>query len=118
MQGNLKYTLKNEDSVTKFEGSCVFDKEKNILSYKEQNNTDVLIDLEQLTLTRENEEMLLKLDFNKGESYVQIKNMEGNIPLVVTTNIKELKGNSLFINYSLSLEENFELKIEWLLESE
>ena len=76
IKGNFKYNLKSDDLAVEYEGECVYYNDKNILMYKEENGTDVLIDLTNLILTRENEEMLLVLNFSSGESYLNMKKMK------------------------------------------
>lgn len=117
-KGRVKYTLKNDDLVTEYEGNCLFHEDKNILIYKEQNDMEVMLELDRLILTRENQEMFLLLDFYGGESYVLMKNLEKKMPMIVTVYKKELKGNSLSINYSLSSENVFDFYIEWMLEGD
>jgi len=117
-KGKVRYILKNNDLVTEYEGNCLFHEDKNILIYKEQNNIDVLIELDRLILTRENEEMFLLLDFYGGESYVQMKKLDKKMPLMVTVHSKKLNGNSLSISYSLSENNIFDFNIEWFLGDE
>lgn len=117
-KGKVRYTLKNEDLVTEFEGNCLFHEDKNILIYKEQNDMDVMIELDRLILTRENKEMFLLLDFYGGESYVEIKKIDKKMPLTVTIHSKKLEENSLFISYSLSENNIFDFNVEWILGDE
>lgn len=117
-KGRIKYTLKNEDLVTEFEGNCLFHEDKHILIYKEQNNMEVMLELDRLILTRENNEMFLMLDFYGGESYVMMKNLDKKIPMIVTVHNKELKDTELFVKYSLSSESVFEYRVEWILDGD
>ena len=64
------YQLKSNDLLTKLEGNCFYYDEKQVLAFKEKNGTQVFVDLNHFLLTRENEEMILVLDFNNGNSYV------------------------------------------------
>lgn len=117
-KGKVRYTLKNADLITEFEGNCLFHEDKNILIYKEQNDMDVLIELDRLILTRENKEMFLLMDFYGGESYVQMKKLDRKMPLMVTVHSKKLSDNSLSISYSLSENNVFDFNIEWILGDE
>lgn len=114
-KGKVKYTLKNEDLVTEFEGNCLFHEDKNILIYKEQNDMEVMIELDRLILTRENEEMFLLLDFYGGDSYVLIKKIDRKTPIEITIHSKKITENSLFISYSLSENNIFNFNVEWFL---
>lgn len=118
LKGKVRYSLKNNNLLTEYEGNCLFHEDKNILIYKEKNDMEVMIELDRLLLTRENEEMFLMLDFYGGESYVTIKNLDRKMPLVVNTHNKELKENSLSISYSLSDDDIFDFYVEWFLGDE
>ena len=117
-KGRVKYCLKNDELVTEYEGNCLFHEGKNILIYKEQNNMEVMLELDRLILTRENQEMFIMFDFYGGESYVNIKKMEKRMPLNVTIYKKELKENSFSVSYSLSDEGIFDFYVEWFLEGD
>ena len=117
-KGKLRYSLKNGDLLTEFEGNCLFHEDKNILIYKEQNNMDVMLELDRLILTRENDEMFLMMDFYGGESYVLMKKMNKKMPLFVTVYSKELGNNSLTVSYSLSENNIFDFKVDWVLGEE
>lgn len=112
-KGKVRYSLKNEDLVTEFEGNCLFHEDKNILIYKEQNDMDVMIEFDRLILTRENEEMFLLLDFYGGESYILMKKLDRKMPLDITIHNKKLTENSFFISYSLSENNIFNFNVEW-----
>jgi len=117
-KGRVKYTLKNEELITEYEGNCLFHEDKNILIYKEQNEMEVMLELDRLILTRENDEMFLMLDFYGGDSYVTMKKMNKKIPMIVTVYKKELRENSLSISYSLSSDSIFYYDIEWVLDGD
>ena len=84
--------------------------------YKEENGTDVRIDLANLILTRENEEMLLVLNFSLGESYINMKKMNGKMPLMLTVNDKKIESNLFSVNYTLSDQNKFKFTLEWTLQ--
>ena len=117
-KGKVRYSLKNRDLVTEYEGNCLFHEDKNILIYKEQNDMEVMIELDRLILTRENDEMFLMLDFYGGDSYVILKNIDKKMPLFVTVYNKELTKNSLSVIYSLSGDDIFDFYVEWVLGDE
>lgn len=113
IKGNFKYNLKSNDLAVEYEGECIYYDDKNILMYKEENGTDVLIDLANLILTRENEEMLLVLNFSLGESYINMKKMNGKMPLMLTVNDKKIESNLFSVNYTLSDQNKFKFTLEW-----
>lgn len=117
-QGKFKYYLKNEDLLTEFEGMCFYYDDRNILVFKEQNGTQVFVDLNHFVLTRENADMLLVMDFNGGESYINMKKMNRQMPLSLKVNSKRLEQNKFMINYTLSDQNNFDFIIEWILDGE
>lgn len=117
-QGKFKYHLKNDDLLTEFEGFCFYYDDRNILVFREQNGTQVFVDLNHSLLTRENDDMLLVLDFNGGQSYINMKKMNRQMPLALKVNSKNLETNRFIVNYTLSEQNNFEFIIEWILGSE
>lgn len=117
-QGKFKYHLKNEDLVTEFEGICFYYDDKNILVFKEQNGTQVFVDFNHFLLTRENDEMLLVLDFNGGKSYIHMKKMNREMPLSLKVTAKSLEQNRFRVHYTLSEQNNFEFILEWILGGE
>lgn len=117
-KGKFKYHLKNEDLLTEYEGSCYYYEDKGILVFKEDNGTQVFVDFKNSLLTRENDEMFLVLDFNNGESYVDMKKMDNRLPISLKVKSKELDQNKFMVNYSLSDRNDFEFIIEWFLGDE
>lgn len=117
-KGRVKYTLKNNDLISEYEGNCLFHEDKNILIYKEQSDMEVMLELDRLILTRENQEMFLMLDFYGGESYVTMKELDNKMPMIVTVYKKELKENSLSVSYSLTNDNVFDFYVEWFLEGD
>ena len=114
----FKYHLKNEDLLTEFEGDCYFYEEKNVLVFVEDNGTQVFIDYKHSLLTRENDEMLLVLDFNEKSSYVEMKKMNKRMDLDLKVDKKELNDNKFMVNYTLSGQNKFEFVIEWFPDDE
>lgn len=117
-QGTFKYHLKNEDLVTEFSGVCFFYEDKNILAFKEQNGTQVFVDFNRFLLTRENNEMLLVMDFNGGQSYINMKKMNQQMPLSLSVMDKKIELNRFMVNYTLSEQNKFEFVLEWILGGE
>ena len=117
-KGKFKYHLRNDDLLTEFEGVCFYYEDKEILVFMEKDKTQVFIDFKHFLLTRENDEMFLVLDFNGGDSYVDMKNMKRRLPLSLKVISKELESNKFMVNYNLSEQNNFEFIIEWTLGGE
>ena len=59
-----------KDVLNEYEGICSYSQD-DILTFCEPDNTKVLIDLENSILKRENDEMLLTLNFLKNRWMVQ-----------------------------------------------
>lgn len=118
IQGKFKYHLKNDDLLTEFEGICFYYDDRNILAFREQNGTQVFVDLGHSLLTRENNDMLLVLDFNGGQSYINMKKMNQRMPLSLKVNSKALEKNKFVVNYTLSEQNDFNFIIEWILGGE
>jgi len=114
----FKYHLKSDELLTEFDGECFYYEDKNVLSFNEPNGMRVFLDLNRLLLTRENDEMLLVLDFNAGNSYVQMKKMNQKIDMPTKINQAKIENNKFMTNYSLSENNNFEFIIEWTLGGE
>ena len=112
-KNNFKYHLRNEEVLTEFEGECYFYEEKNVLVFMEENGTQVFIDFNHSLLTRENDEMLLVLDFNEKNSYVEMKKMNKKMPLELKVDKKQIEQNKFMVNYTLSGQNKFEFIIEW-----
>lgn len=117
-KAKFKYHLKNEDQLTEFGGICIYYEDRKILAFKESSGTQVFIDIEHLLLTRDNDDMTLVLDFNMGNSFIQMKKMNQKMNLPTKINIKEIKENRFMVNYTLSEQNNFEFIIEWDLGGE
>jgi len=117
-QAKFKYCLKNADLLTEFDGDCYYYDDRKILVFRELNGTQVFVDLNHSLLTRENDEMLLVLDFNSGNSCVEMKKMNKKIEMPTKINEKKVENNKFMVNYTLSENNNFEFVIEWDLGGE
>lgn len=118
VQSKFKYHLKNSNLITEFEGVCLYDINRQTLEFKESDGTKVLVDLEHLLMTRENDDTVLVLDFNNGNSYIKLKNMNQRMDMPTKITKKELRQNKFMVNYTLNEHNNFEFIIEWNLGGE
>lgn len=116
-KGKFKYQLKSKDVLNEYEGICSYSQD-DILTFCEPDNTKVLIDLENSILKRENDEMLLTLNFLKNEGIIFVKELDRKIDLQMKVNSKKIEKNRLIINYTLSNQDEFEFFIEWFLGGE
>ncbi|MBQ7137197.1 MAG: hypothetical protein IJO43_04405 [Bacilli bacterium] len=117
-KAKFKYYLKNNDLVTCFDSNGYYYEDKKVLVFNEDNGTQVFVDMNNLLLTRENTEMLLVIDFNNGNSFVQMKQMGKKIEMPTQITHKKLESNRFMANYTLSENNNFEFMIEWFLGGE
>jgi len=117
-EAKFKYRLKNNDLVTCFDGTGYYNGDKKVFSFNEEDGTKFTFNMNDLILTRENYEMLLTFDFNNGNSFIQMKQLENKIELPVKIIDIKLEPNKFMANYNLSENNNFEFIIEWTLGGE
>jgi len=111
---NLKILLKNSDTDKISNIIGIFDEKSNILRYSD-DNIEHILDLNKKLLIRENNDFIMKLNFNsKGENNMNIFYKELSRELNFNINIKELKSstNMLYIKYIINDIENIEYMIE------
>lgn len=117
-KGKIKYWVKNESSVTEFNGECTYYDDKNIILYNEEDKTRVILDLNNNLFSRENDEMILVLDFNGKDSHVEMKNLQKTLPLDLDVDELRKEYNTFRVKYKLSKDNNFEFYLEWNIEGE
>lgn len=115
--GKFKYQLKNNNVLTEISGECFYSEEK-ILSFCESDNTQISIDLKQKTFQRENEEMLLSLDFETSRGQILVKELNKKLELQLRVNSSVLENRKFVVSYTLAEYEDFEFSIEWILDGE
>lgn len=116
-KAKFKYHLKNDDIIHTIEGLSSYDEDKNQLTFQE-DETDVLIDLNNLILTRDNKEMRLILDFKKSIGNMYMKELEKSVELPLKIDNVKLENNIFSVKYTLSFESKFEFIIKWTLGGE
>lgn len=116
-KGKFSYQLKNNDIITKVNGECFY-KDEGVLSFIETDNTEISIDLKEKTFQRENNEMLLFLDFSLSKGKILVKELNNELDLQLKVNSHKMDDGKFSVNYTLSDQENFEFLIEWTLGGE
>lgn len=109
MKKNAKVTLETEKEH--FIEKVIIEEKNNKINYKEQINTNVLFDKNNLILIRENNEIYMELSFKEKNALIFIKDLRKNIEMKlksVKTNITE---KEITISYVLE-GENYLYKIE------
>lgn len=109
---HFKATINNgKDNITT-EGIGNY-KEKNLLiNYKEEDNTSVLLNLSEKKLIRENDEMLLEIDFCNNNNSIYVKEFSKKIYLDISNVTTIIKENSFNLGYELE-NNKYTYKIEW-----
>ena len=106
-----KATITLEKEQEKFVEKITIEEKNNKINYKEQINTNVLFDKNNLILIRENNEIYMELSFKEKNALIFIKDLRKNIEMKlksVKTNITE---KEITISYVLE-DENYLYKIE------
>lgn len=109
MKKNAKVSLETEKEH--FIEKVIIEEKNNKINYKEQINTNVLFDKNNLILIRENNEIYMELSFKEKNAFIFIKDLRKNIEMKlksVKTNITE---KEITISYVLE-DENYLYKIE------
>ena len=66
----IKVTISEEELIT----DCII--ENNIYKYKEENGTDVILDMNNNTLVRNNNDIDMKYDFNNKKGNLLVKELD------------------------------------------
>ncbi len=105
----FQYHLKNDDDTITYkgEGTC----ENGKISFLEEN-TKVIFDYNLYTLKRENEEMILSLDFKNSQASIKVKNIDNIIDLKVIVKKIKIEESYFLVNYSLD-NSNFLFELKW-----
>lgn len=98
--------LSNSDNEnTTIEALADFDKEKNVIKYKEEDlQVTIQILDNKVIIERKNEEYDLNLVFSQNEKVTckyQVDFIGLNLEIDVYTKILEIEGNRIYINYEL-----------------
>ena len=103
----IKITISDEELIT----DCV--SENNIYKYKEENGTNVVLDMNDNTLIRENNDIYMKYDFNNKKGELILKELDNTLYLEMNS-IKISKSDKIIeIKYNID-EEEFDYRLEVL----
>lgn len=118
----IRTTLKNsENETTNLETKGVYDIEKNMISYVEDDlNVSVYINSTKIIMSRKNENYNLNLEFElnkQNKSKYEVKSVGLYIDLIVETKKLIINRNSILIQYELYNDEKiigaFEYELYW-----
>ena len=76
----------------------------NVIKYIDLENNKMIVDLNKLTIIRENNDYLFNIDFQKEIISIYIKKLKKTIYKEIMTLLKESKGKSFLIRYYLTDE--------------
>ena len=103
----IKVTISEEELIT---DSII---EDNIYKYQEDNSTKVVLDMNNNTLIRENNDIYMKYDFNNKKGNLQVKELDKVFDLDMAK-VNIVKEDKLIeIKYNIDLEE-FTYRLEVL----
>lgn len=103
----IKVTISEEELIT----DCII--ENNIYKYKEENNTNVILDMNNNKLIRNNNDIDMEYDFNNKKGSLLIKELDKTLDLAIS-NVSIYRENKLIeIKYSID-KESFIYRLEVL----
>lgn len=73
----------------------------NKINYKEQNKTDVLFDMDQKILMRENKEMYMEFFFQTQKGYIHPKDLKNTIEIEIKSKKIDIQPNKIVIKYEI-----------------
>ena len=111
MEKKAKITLKNEEEVIKYELLIEFKNNKISYIENDSNNTNVLLDLNNKLLIRDNKELYLEYDFLNNKGVVYLKELRNNMNINLNTIKYEITDNKIEIMYKID-ENSYEYFIE------
>lgn len=111
MEKKAKITLKNEEEVIKYELLIEFKNNKISYIENDSNNTNVLLDLNNRLLIRDNKELYLEYDFLNNKGVVYLKELRNNMNINLNTIKYEITDNKIEIMYKID-ENSYEYFIE------
>lgn len=105
---NVKVTLVTPDTILEKKYKAIYHPNENKIVYKEENNTMVQLELNDLKLRRENDELWMEYPFTKEKittGKIMMKSLKKELNLSINTKniIKEAKN--IKIDYQLDSEE-------------
>ena len=103
----IKVTISEEELIT----DCII--ENNIYKYKEENGTDVILDMNNNTLVRNNNDIDMKYDFNNKKGNLLVKELDKVFNLDMN-NVSIYRDEKVIdIKYSID-KERFNYRLEVL----
>ena len=111
---NIKVTLISEDDIKEENYHAIFQKEEDVITYQEQDQTITKINKKGSKLRRENKELIMEFSFDEGKETLgklHIKNLNKNLNLKVKTNKILKEENKLEIEYELE-NQKYTYKLE------
>lgn len=111
---NLKISIITSTEKIEFETKGYYQKDQEILIYKEKDNTTVKYDYKENILIRENSSISLKYKFNKEKltkGKVFIKDLKNELEIVIKTKEIIINKQNIDITYMID-QESFNYKVE------
>ncbi len=108
---SLHIRLVNKEDKTDLKWETVGIKRDNIIIYNE-DTIKVKIDLDKNTLTRENNDYLIELDFNNNKAFYTLKKYLNRLELDLKTKKVETNNENIKINYIINMEKEVEYMYE------
>ena len=103
----IRVTISEEELIT----DCII--ENNIYKYKEENGTNVVLDINNNTLVRENNDIDMKYDFNNKKGELIVKELDKVFNLDMNKVEISKSDNLIDIKYNID-EEVFDYRLEVL----
>lgn len=111
MEKKAKITLKTVEEVIKYEISIELKNNKINYVENDPNNTNVLLDLDNKILIRDNKELYLEYDFSNNNGIIYLKELKNNINVNLNTIKYEVSDKKIEIMYKID-ENSYEYFIE------
>lgn len=108
---SLHINLLNKEDKTNLKWEVLGIKRDNVILYNE-DNIKVKIDIEKNTLTRENEDYLIEIDFKNNKAFYTLKKYLTRLDLELKTKQIEINNQRIKINYIINMEKEIEYMYE------
>ena len=110
---NIKVNIESTETNTSYNAVAII--EEDMIKYIEIDNTNVILDIKNNILNRENEKIKMKLEFNIEEitiNEIYLKDLNSTISIMVKT--KEIIKRDKFykVEYEIIDNDNFKYSIE------
>ncbi len=111
MKLKIKVIIKNQSQKIEKKYNAIL-KNSKIIKYMEKENTKVQMDMERLTLTRENNQFKMEYNFKTGRGKINMKELKRNIELPILVEKILYEKNQFLVEYKID-KEKFTYSIEW-----